>query len=383
MTVGRVIVIGAGIGGLSLALGLQRRGVPVAVYERARELREIGAGIVLQPNGRKGLVDLGVDESVAAVSSCPAALHGCDYATGQILSTTPNDIVAKRFGLPSLAVHRGDLHRVLLSAVLTNDGDAVKAGHSFAALEQDENGVTVGFENGADDRAPLVVGADGNGSAVRSHVFGGEAPSFNGQVAFRAVLPSERAPEVVRQRGLAMHRGPGRYLLYYPLRRGELINLIGCGRTDVWEEEGWSIPATAQQFLDAYSDFAPHLLELIGAVPDDELFKWGLYDRKPLDNWVSGRVAILGDAAHPMTPFLGQGAAMAIEDAVVLARALERSDDVETALTSYQTTRRDRGNNVAIWSWEEGRALQDPTIEARGAAGYGLLDYDPATVPIG
>ena len=382
MAVDRVVVIGGGIGGLSLALALQRRGIAVSVFERASELREIGAGIVMQPNGRRGLVDLGVDTAVEAVSSRPSMFHGCDYATGEVLSSTSSDQMAERFGLPSLTVHRADLHGVLLSAVRANDAEAVHAAHSFVSLEQSADDVTVHFANGATDRAPLVVGADGNGSAVRSHVFGGEAPRFNGQVAFRAVLPSALVPPIVRHRELAMHRGPGRYLLYYPLRGGELTNLIGCGRTDEWEEEGWSIPATATQFLEAYADFAPHLLDLIGAVPDGALFKWGLYDREPLDTWTSGRVAILGDAAHPMTPFLGQGAAVAVEDAVVLARAVATSDDLDQALDSYRSARQDRGNNVARWSWEEGRALQDPTIANRGAAGYGLLDYDPATVAV-
>jgi salicylate hydroxylase len=161
-----------------------------------------------------------------------------------------------------------------------------------------------------------------------------------------------------------------------------LVNLIGCGRTDAWEEEGWSIPATADQFLDAYSDFAPHLLELISATPDDKLFKWGLYDRQPLETWTEGRVAFMGDAAHPMTPFLGQGAAMAVEDAVVLARSIAEFNDLDDALAAYRAARQERGNNVARWSWEEGRALQDPTIPSRGAAGYGLLDYDPASVAL-
>lgn len=382
MTVERVIVVGGGIGGLSFALGLQRRGIAVTVYERASELREIGAGIVMQPNGRKGLVDLGVDEAVAAVSSCPTILHSCDYATGDILSAVPNEQVARRFGLPSLAVHRADLHGVLLTAVRTNDADAVHAAHEFVALDQDDDGVTVRFANGHTDRADLLVGADGNGSAVRSFVFGGPPARFNGQVAFRAVLPREVVPAIVNERELAMHRGPGRYLLYYSLRRGELMNLIGCGRTDTWEEEGWSIPATSDQFIDDYADFAPHLLDLIRAVPDGSLFKWGLYDRDPLESWTSGRVAILGDAAHPMTPFLGQGAAMAVEDAVVLARSLVASDDPDDAYRTYEAARCERGNNVARWSIEEGRALQDPTIPNRGAVGYGLLDYDPALVAV-
>ena len=380
--VDRVIIVGGGIGGLSFALGLQRRGIRVSVYERATELREIGAGIILQPNGRNGLVDLGVDAAVEAVSSCPKVFHGCDYATGEVVASTPSAQVAEKFGLASLAVHRGDLHAVLLAAVRANDADAVQAAHEFMALEQDDDGVTVRFANGTVDRAELLVGADGNGSAVRSFVFGGESARFNGQVAFRAVLPIDATPAIVRERELAMHRGPNRYLLYYALRGGSLMNLIGCGRTDVWEEEGWSIPATAAQFLDSYADFAPHLLDLIRGVPDGELFKWGLYDRAPLDSWASGRVVMLGDAAHPMTPFLGQGAAMAIEDAVVLARAIDASGSVADALDRYQVVRVERGNNVARWSWEEGRALQDPTIQNRGAAGYGLLDYDPASVPV-
>lgn len=378
----RVMVIGGGIGGLSFALALQRRGIPVRVYERATELREIGAGIVLQPNGRKGLADLGIDGAVAEVSHCPPMLHACHYATGEVLAATPNTSLAERFGLPSLTVHRGDLHSVLLAAVRANDADAVHAAHEFVALEQDADGVTVRFANGATERADAVVGADGNGSAVRSWVFHEEPARFNGQVAFRAVLPIESVPAAVRERDFAMHRGPGRYLLFYALRRGRLMNLIGCGRTDAWEEEGWSIPATNAQFLDAYADFAPYLLELIAAVPDGALFKWGLYDRVPLESWTSGRVAMLGDAAHPMTPFLGQGAAMAVEDAVVLARALDAAGSIAEAFATYERVRRDRGNNVARWSLEEGRALQDPTIANKGAVGYGLLEYDPAAVPL-
>ncbi len=378
----RVLVVGGGIGGLALALGLQRRGMPVVVYERATELREIGAGILLQPNGRKGLVDLGIDDAVAAVSSCTAMLNVCHYATGEVLSSTPNTIVAQRYGLPSLAVHRGDLHSVLLAAVRANDPHAVHAAHEFVSLEQDAEGVTVHFRNGASDRAAVVVGADGNGSAVRSFVFPGEPARFNGQVAFRAVLPDALVPPIVRERELAMHRGPGRYVLTYPLRGGQLMNLIGCGRTDTWEAEGWSIPATNEQFLGAYEDFAPYLRDLIRAVPEGELFKWGLYDREPLPRWTSGRVAMLGDAAHPMTPFLGQGAAIAIEDAVVLARALTGAPSVAAAFAAYEAARCERGNNVARWSLEEGRALQDPSIPTRGAAGYGLLDYDPALVPL-
>ena len=378
----RVVIIGGGIGGLALGLALQQRGIDMVIYEQAKVMREVGAGIILQPNGRKGLVSLGVDDEVATVSSCMTFLHGCDYHTGEVLSSTPNEAISARYGLPSLAVHRADIHSVLLRAVRERDPGSIKPGHEFVGLEQTTDGVEVRFENDAVDKADLVVGADGNGSSVRANVFPGTPIRFNGQVAFRAVIPIERVPQIVADFELAMYRGPNRYVLHYPLRGGSLMNLIGCGRTGEWEEEGWVIPAEKEQFLSAYDDFAPHLLELIDAVPSDSFFKWGLYDRPPLEKWTNGRVAMMGDAAHPMTPFLGQGAAMAIEDAVILARALADAPNIDSALAWYENTRCVRGNNVALWSWEEGRALQDPTLASKGAAGYGLLDYDPATEPL-
>ncbi len=378
----RVIVVGGGIGGLAVALGLQRRGIEVQVHEKAAELREIGAGVIIQPNGRRVLADLGVDEALAERSSCMAWMHTCHYATGEVLDRVPNAAMAQRYGLPLLAVHRADLHGVLLDAVRANDPHAVVAGHDFAALDQDAGGVSVRFANGATDQGDALVGADGISSAVRSFLFPHELATFNGQVAFRALVPDELVPASVRVNELAMHRAPGRYLLHYPLRGGALMNLIGCGTTGGWEAEGWSIPATNAEFLATYADFAPDLLQLIGNVPDGGLFKWGLRDRQPLETWTVGRVAMLGDAAHPMTPFLGQGACMALEDALVLARALAASASVGEAFTRYEAVRKTRGNTVQLQSLEEGRALQDPTLPRKGAAGYGLLDYDAATVAV-
>lgn len=380
---GPVLVIGGGIGGLAAALGLQRRGVPVRVYERSARLGEIGAGVIIQPNGRRALADLGVDEALAARSSCMRAMYTCDYATGEVLSRQDNASVARRHGTPMLAVHRADLHGVLLDAVRANDAEAVVAGHEFESLDQDDEGVTVHFANGATERADAMIGADGVSSAVRSFLFPHEVAAFNGQVAYRALVPEELVPASARERELAMHRAPGRYLLHYPLRGGVVMNLIGCGLTEAtWEAEGWSIPATNDEFAATYADFAPDLLALIRNVPEGALFKWGLRDRTPLARWTVGRVTMLGDAAHPMTPFLGQGAAMAIEDALVLARAFAASTTVAEAFGRYEEVRRPRGNTVQLLSLEDGRALQDPTRERKTAQGYGLLEYDAATVPI-
>lgn len=378
----RIIIIGAGIGGLAAGLALQRRGFRVVVYERAPEIREIGAGVVIATNARRALKDLGVDEALEAISSCVPVLYTCDYATGAVVATTDNRQIFTQHGMAVLQVHRADLHGLLLEAVRANDPGALRAGHEFIELEQDPDGVSVRFANGAADRADVVIGADGNTSAVRSLLFPGEPPKFAGQVAFRALVPDALVPSTVRQRQLAMHRAPGRYLLHYPLRGGRIMNLIGCGQSASWEEEGWAIPATNEEFAAAYSDFAPALLALIHNIPAGGLFKWGLRDREPLKTWTVGRVTMLGDAAHPMTPFLGQGACMAIEDALLLGRAFAASEAIDEALRRYEAARKTRGTNVQLWSREEGRALQDVNRTRRTAYDRGLLDYDPVTVPV-
>ena len=378
----RIIIIGAGIGGLAAGLALQRRGFKVVVYERAAEIREIGAGLIVTANARRALRDLGVDQALEAASSCVPVMYTCDYATGAVMRSVTNEQIFRQYGMATLQVHRADLHGLLLAAVHANDPQALHPSHEFVALEQDATGVSVTFANGASDRADVVIGADGNASAVRSFLFPGEATKFNGQVAFRALIPDALVPPSVRQMQMAMHPAPRRYLLHYPLRAGSIMNLIGCGQSNSWEEEGWSIPATNEEFANAYSDFAPDLANLIWSIPHGALFKWGLRDREPLKVWTVGRVTMLGDAAHPMTPFLGQGACMAIEDALLLGRAFAATETVEEALRRYETARKTRGTNVQLWSREEGLALQDPNRPRRPATDRGLLDYDPVAVPV-
>ena len=382
MDLKRVIIIGGGIGGLAAGLALQRRGFKVVVYERTSEFREIGAGLIVTANARKALRNLGVDAELEALSSSVPVRNTCDYASGEIIQKISNAEIERRFGLANLQVHRGDLHSVLLDAVRANDPDALQPAREFVSLEQNASEVTVHFTDGSSDRGEAVVGADGNASAVRSFLFPGDATEFNGQVAYRALIPDELLTPSIRRLAMAMHPAPKRYLLLYPLRHGRILNLIGCGQATNWEEEGWAIPATNEEFASAYADFAPELIALIRSIPSDELFKWGLRDREPLKTWIAGRVAMLGDAAHPMTPFLGQGACIAIEDALVLGRAFAASDTVEEALQRYERARKTRGTNVQLWSREEGQALQDPAKPRRTAIDRGLLDYDPVSVTV-
>lgn len=383
MQIDRIVIIGAGIGGLTAALALQRRGFKVRVYERGTEIREIGAGLIVTANARRALRDLGVDAALEAASSSVPVMYTCNYATGEIVREIRNDEMVARYGIATLQVHRADLHECLRAAVAASDPGALHAGHEFVALEQDATGVTLRFANGATARGDVAIGADGNASTVRSFLFpGGEAPEFNGQVAFRALVPMGLVPPLPRRLEMGMHPAPRRYLLHYPLRGGGLMNVIGCGQSDTWAEEGWAIPATTEEFAAAYGDFSPEVVALIRAIPAGELFKWGLRDRAPLKTWVVGRVAMLGDAAHPMTPFLGQGACIAVEDGLVLGRAFAASSTPEEALRRYEAARRERGTNVQLWSREEGQALQDPRIPRRTAADRGLLDYDPVSAPV-
>ena len=281
----------------------------------------------------------------------------------------------------NLQVHRGDLHGLLLQAVLANSAEAVHPGHQFIRLAQDGDGITVEFANGARVPCDVVVGADGNVSAVRSYLFPGEAPVFTGQVSFRALIPWDALPPAIAERKYAMYPGPQRMLLHYPLRGGRIMNLVANGRSASWEEEGWAIPATNEEFATAYSDFAPEVVAMIRSIPAGALFKWGLRDREPLASWTKGRVTMLGDAAHPMTPFLGQGACIAIEDGIVLGRAFELAGSIEEALARYEAARKARGTNVQLWSREQGRNLQ-ASRKGQTAVERGLLDYDPVTAPV-
>jgi salicylate hydroxylase len=382
MNAKRIMIIGAGIGGLAAGLALQRRGFEVVVYERAPEIREIGAGLLITANARRALLDLGVDDALAAVSSCVPVMHTCNYANGAVIREDQNEQIIRKYGMATLQVHRADLHGLLKDAVQANDPRALRPGHEFVALGQDDTGVSAAFANGASDRADALIGADGNASAVRSFLFPDETVKFTGQVAFRALIPSELVPSSLRRMQMAMYTAPKRYLLHYPLRGGRIMNLIGCGQSESWEEEGWAIPATNEEFANAYSDYAPDVVTLIRNIPGGALFKWGLRDRDPLKTWTVGRATMLGDAAHPTMPFLGQGACMAIEDGLILGRAFAASETVHDALHRYEAARKPRGTNVQLWTREEGLTLQDPSRPRRTAADRGLLDYDPVAVPV-
>ena len=385
MNLSRISIVGGGIGGLSAALALQHFGYRVSIFEQARELREIGAGVIIAPNAMHALDFLGVGEQVAREAGPCEALVARHFHTGAILKIRATDY-AERFGAAYHQVHRVDLHAALAAAVRRNDPDCVFLGHCFAALTQDSQHVAATFTNGTTFTSDVMIGCDGNASKVRACLFGDEAVNYTGQVAFRALLPMADVPESIKDRPFGLFVGPNRYFLHYPLRHRTMMNVIAVGREPSWQEEGWRIPATVEEFANLYSDLYPPALQLIRAIAPGTLFKWGLRDREPLQQYCKGRVAMLGDAAHPMTPFLGQGACIAIEDAMVLGRAFAAASTFAEAFAIYENTRKARANGVQLASRRQGDEIQGVTTRGANpgtdAMERGLYAYNPVTVPL-
>ena len=387
MQVSRISIVGGGIGGLSAALALQHFGYRVSVFEQARELREIGAGVTITPNAMHALNFLGVGERVAKEAGPTEPYLIRHFQTGEVIKirASGTDYV-ERFGAAYHQVHRADLHATLADAVRRNDSNCVFLDHRFDFLTQDSRQVVAAFANGMTIASDALIGSDGAASRVRACVFGDEAVNYTGQAAFRALLPMANVPSGIAKKPFAMFVGKHRVLLHYPLRHRTIMNVVGVAREPKWIEEGWTIPATIEEFADLHADFHPDALDLIRAISPGTLFKWGLRDREPLEQYTKGRVTMLGDAAHPMTPFLGQGACVAIEDAMVLGRAFAAASTLAEAFSTYENTRKERANGVQLASRQQAGEIHGVTKRGANpganADDRGIYLYNPVTVPL-
>ncbi len=347
----RVLIVGGGIGGLTAAMALSRAGHSVRLYEQAPAFGEIGAGIMLTPNATRVLRHFGLGAALDRRGMRPPASRYRRFDDAALMGDAPlAAVMESTHGAPWLHIHRSDLLEALLAAVGEQGATDLYAGHRATGCEQDGAGVTVRFGNGASAEGDLLVACDGVRSTVRAQLVERAQARFRGQVAWRALVPAGGLPERVTDRSSVVWIGEDRHIVQYVLRGGSLVNYVAIAAQREWVEEGWNRPAPLEEVQKEFAGWHEDVQSLLSATPADALYKWGLFDRDPLEQWIHGRIALLGDAAHPMLPFMAQGSAMAIEDAAVLARCIGAFDDLDAALSRYQGVRRERTARVILQS---------------------------------
>jgi salicylate hydroxylase len=378
----RVVVVGGGIGGLFAANALGQRGMRVSLYEQAPALGEVGAGVLLTPNSVRQLERLGFGPAVekwgARIGDGSRYLRHDGTFIAPIMTTDSWGWNAV-FGM-----HRADLVAMLADRL---PGGVVHTGHRCAGFEQDGDLARVWFDNGAYAEADVVVAADGIHSVLQRHVVAPSPVAASGSVAYRGLVPHGRVPSWPRGSSL-LWMGEGKHFLVYPVRAGELVNYVGFVPTDEQMKESWSAPGDPAVLAREFTDWDPRVESLLAQVEDT--FRWGLYDREPLDTWTCGRLTLLGDAAHPMLPHLGQGANQAIEDGITLAEMLGGVDrhGVPGALTAYERVRRERTSTIQRGARDNGMrydssypdlAVRDAEIAASVKFRSWIYDYDAFT----
>ncbi len=339
----KVLIAGAGIGGLTAALCCLQRGMDVQVFERASELGEVGAGIQLPPNAMKVFARLGLTELLKAAAYAPAALETRLGADGRKIFSVPVD--ESRWGGEYLNIHRADYIEILKTALLKKSPKALNLNHNVKSYISDTESVTAVFIDGSTVSGDVLIGADGIHSAVREQMFGPDKPRFTGNVAWRATVPSSALSMPLKATSCAWF-GRGKHAVTYPLRGGSLVNFVGVVERDDPLEEGWKARGEIAKAREDFKGWAPYISDVLKAVSAESLYQWGLYDRAPFESWYRGRAVLLGDSVHPMLPFMAQGAAMAVEDAWILAQALAQDETVAHAFKSYEAQRKPRASMV-------------------------------------
>jgi salicylate hydroxylase len=378
----RVLIAGGGIGGIVAALALLQRGFTVELYEQASTLQEIGAGVQISSNGSRVLCALGLQAAMEAIAAVPIGKQVRLFSTGRAWKMYDVGTVSvEKYGAPYWMVHRGDFHAVLLAALLDRAPGALHLGARCVGFEQDRDSVTLKLDDGRWVTGDALIGADGVHSCIRGAMFGEGRANFTGFVAWRGVVPMERLPERLRAHYGENWMGPHGHVVTYPLRRGELLNVVAAVERDDWVVESWSERGTKAEIKTDLLPWHADVQTIIDAI--DVPYKWALLGREPLPHWSVGRVTLLGDSCHPTLPFLAQGANMAIEDGMVLARALAADADIPSALHRYEVARLDRTSRIVRGAADNTGRFHNPQL-ADPAVAEAIIDreFHPSQVKL-
>ncbi len=389
----RILIAGAGMGGLAAASCLMKAGFEVAIYEQAPELGEVGAGIQISANAMHVLADLGLREDIMRVGVRPGAYVFRLHDTGEEISRFSLAEEHERLhGQPYNQIHRADLHAFLAAKACAFKPDVVNLNHRAVGFTEDDRGVELHFDDGTRARGDVLIGADGLKSIVRAKIAGDVPATYTGDGAWRITVPTERVPEPRLPQVMSVFMGPGGHCVCYYLRGGQLLNFVGCIESDDISEESWTMKFPWERLKSDVAGWHQSIQNIVDAADRDQCFRWSLHNRPPIRNWSTARATILGDAAHPTLPYLAQGAAMAIEDGAVLTRALKLADTVPDALQIYQRNRVDRTARVVEQSTFNRRLFHLPSQDEMRSAfanrqegedrNAWLYSYNPLTVEL-
>jgi len=352
----KILIAGAGLGGLAAASCLMKEGHDVEVYEQAPALGEIGAGIQISANAMHVLRALGLEPEIERVGVRPGAYVFRLHDTGEVIQQFPlSEEHEQLHGAPYTQMHRADLHALLAAKARDFKPDVVRLDRKVAGFDEDANGVTLRFADGSSARGDLLIGADGVKSTVRGQIVGQLPATYTGDAAWRVLVPVERLPKDHLDKVMSVFMGPGGHVVCYYVRGGALLNFVGIVETDEVSEESWTEKLPWARLKAEYAGWHPKLQTIIDAADKDQCFRWSLHNRPPIPNWSTARATLLGDSAHATLPYLAQGAVMAIEDGAVLARALGMAASVAEALQLYQRNRIERTARIVTQSSDNRR----------------------------
>lgn len=343
-----IVIAGGGIGGFGTALALAKKGRPVHLLEQADEFAEVGAGIQLGPNVWKMFEQLGLTEAMSEYAVFPDEMVAIDALSGERIFSAPlGDAIVEANGYPYGVIYRPDLHNVLIEACRTQPNVTLTTGQQVVDFEDTGEMVRVSTASGESHEGSALIGADGLWSNIREKLVGDGKPRVSGHIAYRAVIPTPEVPDENRVNKVVLWAGPKTHLVHYPLHKWEKFNLVVVFHSDRYEE-GWDVYGDPDELWSRFEGQVPEVIHMLEQA--DTFRMWVLCDRDPVRDWSKGRVALLGDAAHPMLQYLAQGACMAMEDGVCLANRLDEHDDVETALEAYWKARYMRTARVQLYA---------------------------------